>query len=136
MTCSKVDEKNYFIILNKTKIGILQIGNTIEFRHKFGIGVIGILPKYRNKSYSKQTIDICKKIAKRRGEKEIYLHTPDEAIELQTIFRKLGFKGHKYRTNVYYNDCMFGMLNGAQITHLDLSNAKKIFKWQQLVMEL
>ena len=137
MKNDKVNEKDYFIISDNIKIGILHMGNTIEFKNKFGIGVIGILPQYRNKGYLKKIINICKKIAKQKKETTLFLSIPKDAYELKTIFTKLGFKYDRLKTTITFDDChSFGMLTDNQLKHLDLSKPHKEFAWQQLVLEL
>jgi len=131
-----ITEKNYFILLNNKKIGILEIGYSIEFSGKFGIGLIGILPQYRKKGYLKQTINICKKTTKRKKETTLYLSIPKESKELQTIFRKLNFKGSKDKTTVTFEDCSFGMLKDVQLKYINIKKAKKLLVWQELFLEI
>lgn len=61
---------------------------------------------------------------------------PKDAIELQKIFRNIGFKGSRDKTHVYFDDCMFGMLTDKQLAHVDLSKSTKQLKWQELIIDL
>ena len=131
-----ISEKDYFIVCDEKKVGVLNICNSVEFGGKFGIGLLGILKEYRKQGLTKYAINFCKRLAKRRKETILLATIPKESEELQTIFRKIGFKGGRNKTHVYFEDCMFGMLKDVQLKYIDLSKASKTLKWQELVMEL
>lgn len=94
------------------------------------------MPRYRKQGLTKYAINFSKKLAKRRKENRVLASIPLDAQELQTIFRKCNFKNNRLKTQVYFDDCMFGMLNSKQFSHLDLSKSHRLLKWQELVMEL
>ena len=136
ITIKDITDRDFFLIFNNMKVGILRVGNSLEFDGKFGIGLIGILPEYREKGVMKQAISFCKRLAKRKNINEILAYVPCEAKDLINIFEKCGFIKQEIRTTVGFPDCFFVYLTDSQLSHLNLNSANYFFKWQKLCLKV
>jgi len=138
LTQSGITEKDYFINYNSKTIGILSIGNSIEFGGKFGIGIIGFKKAFRNREFGKKAIEFCKKFARKHDETQLFLSVPDLDYKTTSIFEKLGFKKHHTETNISYKDgTKFRRCKNNQLKHLILTkNTYNKLVWQIMCLEI
>lgn len=85
-------EMDYKIVyIDNEPIGITGIYSYNEYPDDAWLGWFGILNKYRNKGYGKETLEKTMELAKEKGYKNFRIYTDEYAKEAHSLYEKLGF---------------------------------------------
>ena len=85
-------EMDYKIVyIDNEPIGVTGIYSYNEYPDDAWLGWFGILNKYRNKGYGKETLEKTMELAKEKGYKNFRIYTDEYAKEAHSLYEKLGF---------------------------------------------
>ena len=90
-------EMDYKIVyIDNEPIGVTGIYSYNEYPDDAWLGWFGILNKYRNHGYGKETLEKTMKLAKEKGYKTFRIYTDEYAKDAHRLYEKLGFVKELY----------------------------------------